>query len=414
MNTITRCLIGVLAACLVTSAAAQQPSTPSAGSDWRQWRGPSRDGSVTLTLPNEWPAQLTKRWEVAVGAGHSSPVVAGNRVVVMARQGDREIVRAVDLSSGRELWHADYQALYIVNPAAAKHGPGPKSTPVIAGSRVFTFGIGGVLSSFDLATGKVLWRTPPPEVLPEYGTGMSPLVDGGVVIAHIGGYNNGAITAFDAAKGTARWRWNGDGPGYGSPVIAAIGGVRQLITITQKLIVGLNVADGTVLWQLPFTTSYNQNSVTPVVRGDIVMFSGLDKPASAVRIRRDGSKWVADPVWTNDQVPMFMSSPVLIGDTLYGLTHRNRGQVFALDVTTGKTLWTTPGRDGENASLIGNKSWLLVSTTNGELLVARADPAAFKEARRYKIADSPVWAHPALAGRSLLIKDADKVICWGF
>jgi outer membrane protein assembly factor BamB len=301
-----------------------------------------------------------------------------------------------------------------VNPSATSHGPGPKSTPVVAGGRVFTLGIGGVLSALDLATGKVLWRLPAPSAQPEYGTAMSPLVDGGALIAHVGGFNDGAITSFDAATGKPRWRWAGDGPGYGSPVIATIGGVRHLITVTQKLFVGVNVVDGTLLWQLPFTTSFNQNSVTPVVRGDVVVFSGLNKATTAVRVRRDGTNWVADPVWSNDQVPMYMSSPVLVGGTLYGLTHRNRGQVFALDLASGKTLWTTQGRDGENASLVASKSWLLLSTTNGELVVGRPDPAAFKEARRYKIADSPVWAHPALAGRQLVIKDADKVICWRF
>jgi outer membrane protein assembly factor BamB len=367
-----------------------------------------------VTLPAQWPAQLTKGWEVAVGAGHASPVIAGDRAIVISRQGDREIVRALDLATGRSLWQADYQAIYSVNPAATAHGPGPKSTPIVAGTRVFTFGIGGILSAFDLASGKLLWRTPPPAALPEYGTAMSPIVDGGSVIAHTGGFNNGAMTAFDVATGAVRWRWTGDGPGYGSPVISTIGGVRQLIAQTQKLMVGLNVADGTLLWQLPFTTSFNQNCVTPVVRGDMVVFSGLDKPTTAVRIRRDGTKWIADPVWTNDRTPMFMSSPVAIGETLFGLSHRNRGQLFALDIASGKTLWTTQGRDGENASLMGNRSWLLVSTTEGELVVAQPDTTGFKEARRYKVAESPVWAHPAIAGRSLLIKDADKLICWKF
>ena len=109
---------------------------------------------------------------------------------------------------------------------------------------------------------------------------------------------------------------------------------------------------------------------------------------------------------------MYMSSPVINGKTLYGLSHRNRGQFFALDLTTGKTLWTTKGRDGENASLIAAGSVLLLSTTNAELIVARPNPAKFEEIRRYTVADSAVWAHPALAPRALLVKDVDKLICW--
>lgn len=402
-----------LAVCLQISLAAGQAPSTGAG-DWRQWRGPARNGVVSGALPDAWPAALTKRWEVSVGAGHSSPVVSGNRVVVMSRAADREVVRALDLATGREIWKTDYAAPYSVNPAAMGHGPGPKSTPVIAGGRVFTFGIGGVLSALDLATGKLLWRTPPPAVLPEYGTVSSPIVQGDLVIAHVGGYNNGAISAFDAAKGTERWRWNGDGPGYASPVMTTVAGVRHLVTITQKFIVGLNVADGTLLWRQPFTTEYNQNSVTPLAFGDVVIYSGINKPTTAVRIARKGGAWTAEPIWTNDQLPMFMSSPVIVGNTLFGLSHRNRGQLFALDVATGKTLWTTKGRDGENASILASASSLLAATTNGELIVAKIDPAAFKESRRYKIADSAVWAHPAIAGRSILIKDADKLICWRF
>src|SRR6185503_20348088 len=98
--------------------------------------GPRRDGSVLAALPAEWPDALKKRWEIPVGAGHASPVVSGNRVVAIAREGDQEIVRALDLATGKETWRAAYLAPYTVNSAAWAHGPGPKSTPAIAGGRV--------------------------------------------------------------------------------------------------------------------------------------------------------------------------------------------------------------------------------------------------------------------------------------
>ena len=397
-----------------TQSSGQKPAASAAPAGWPQWRGPGRDGSLGALGVASWPAQLTRSWEVTVGSGHASPIVAGGRVIAFSRESDREIVRALDLSSGKEVWRADYQAPYSVNPSASAHGPGPKATPAIAGGRVFTFGIAGALSAFDLASGKLLWRTPPPKSLPEYGAAASPIVDGTTVIAHVGGLNNGAITAFDTAKGTPRWQWTGDGPGYASPVVATIGGVRQVVTLTQKFVVGLSASTGALLWQIPFTTEFNQNSVTPIVRGDLVIFSGVNKPLTAIRIAREASKWTANPVWTNDQLPLYMSTPVLVGGTLFGLTHRNSGQIFAADAATGRTLWTTKGRDGQNASFVGNGSWLVISTTNAELVIAQPDGGAYKEIRRYTIAGSPVWAHPALAGRSIIVKDADKVICWRF
>ena len=408
-------VLNALAAAGGGEAVSQAQQKPAAtGTDWPQWRGPTRDGFVDAALPAQWPEALTKRWEILVGAGHASPVVSGNRVVVIARQGDEEIVRALDLASGKEIWRAAYPAPYVVNPAAQSHGPGPKSTPAIAGDRVFTLGIGGILSAFDLASGRLLWRIPAPEVLPQYGTATSPLVDGTSIIAHVGGHDSGALTSFDAATGKPRWQWNGDGPGSGSPIIATFGGVRQVIAQTQKLLVGLNASTGTLLWQMPFTTDFDQNAFTPVVFQDLLINAGIDQPLTAIRLKLDGGTWIGEMVWTNLQTPMFMSSPVLIGNTIYGLTMRSRGQFVAIDAASGKTLWNTPGREGENASMLGTGTWLLASTTDGNLVVARSNPQKYEEVRRYQIAQSALWAHPAITGSSIIVKDIDKVICWSF
>jgi outer membrane protein assembly factor BamB len=382
--------------------------------DWPQWRGPSRDGLVSAALPADWPEALKKRWEFPVGAGHASPVVSGDRVVVFARDGDQEIVRALDVATGKEIWRAAYAAPYVVSPAAQTHGPGPKSTPAIAGGRVFTFGIAGILSAFDLASGKLLWRVPAPGVPPQYGSITSPLVDGTSVIVHVGGEDNGALTSFDAATGKPRWRWTGDGPGNGSPIIATFGGVRQVIAQTQQLLVGLNASNGALLWQLPFTTDFDQNAFTPIVFRDLLINAGLDHPITAIRPKLDGGKWSAETAWSNLQTPMFMSSPVLIGGTIYGLTMRSKGQFVAIDAASGKTLWSTQDREGENASMLGSRSWLLASTTEGNLIVARANPQKYEVVRRYQVAQSALWAHPAIPGGSIIVKDVDKVICWSF
>ena len=396
-------------AIIATLVAALQAQSPR---EWSQWRGPARDGAATFSAPATWPAALTKRWEVPVGSGHSSPVISGDRVIIHTRQGDREVTRALNLETGKELWRSDYAAPYTMNPAARGHGPGPKSTPAVAGGRVFTFGISGILSALDVATGKVLWRTDAPPAPPEFGTAASPIVDGSLVIVHLGANDQGALTAFDAATGAPRWRWTGDGPAYASPVLADISGTRQLVTQSENSIVGVDVASGQLLWRLPFKTSFDQNSITPVVVGDVVILSGLDSGTAAVRLTRKGTTWTPAPLWKNDQVSMYMSSPVVIGGTLYGLSHRNRGQFFALDVASGRTLWTTPGREGENASIIASGDLLLLSTTNAELIVARAGVGKWAEIKRYTIAESAVWSHPAVFGNTFLVKDVDKLICW--
>jgi outer membrane protein assembly factor BamB len=387
------------------------------GIDWPQWRGPRRDGSVDAALPAQWPEALKKHWEMTVGAGHASPVVSGNRVVVIARESEQEIIRALDVASGKEIWRAAYPAPYEVNSAAQSHGPGPKATPAIAGGRVFTLGISGILSAFDLATGKLIWRLPAPAALPDYGAATSPLIDpadGTSVIVHVGGYENGALTSFEAATGKPRWEWKGDGPGYGSPIIATFGGVRQVITQTQKFLVGLDASTGTLLWQMPFTTDFDQNAFTPVVFQDLLINAGIDHPLSAMRLKLVDGKWIGESVWTNPQTPMFMTSPVLIGGTIYGLTTRGRGQFVAIDAASGKTLWNTQGREGENAAMLGSPSWLLASTTDGTLVIARTNPQKYEEVRRYQISPSALWAQPTITGNTIIVKDVDKVICWSF
>lgn len=388
-----------------------------AAQDWPQWRGPNRDGIATgFSAPAAWPSALRKGWQVSAGSGHSSPVVAGGRVYLFYREGDAEAVSALDLASGREMWRQSYPAPYSINPAAFAHGKGPKSTPVVLGGRLYTFGIGGILSSFDAATGRLVWRKEFSREFrassPLYGAASSPALDAGLLLAHVGGHDEGALTAFDAGSGAVRWSSKGDGPAYASPVIATLAGTRQVVTQTQSHVVGLAAASGERLWAIPFTTEYDQNAVTPVVDGDVVIYSGLDKGVQAVRIVRSGDGFSAQPTWHNTEVSLYLSSPVLTGGRLYGISQRKKGQFFALDARDGRTLWLSEGRQGESATVVAAGQHLLFLTTEGRLVVVRADAASFAPVVTYTVAESPTWAQPALTGRALLVKDALHLALW--
>ena len=399
---------------LVTLVAAPLAQTP--GPSWPQWRGPARDGVVAaFTPPATWPAQLTKRWQAKAGAGHASPVVSGNRVVVHSRLENREVVTAYDLESGKQLWQDGVDAPYTMNPAATGHGPGPKSTPAIAGGRVFTFGISGIFSAHDLATGKLLWRKNAPKAPPEFGTASSPLVDGNVVIAFLGGQGAGALTAMDVASGAERWRWTGDGPAYSSPIIATFAGTKQIIVQSENKLVGVSATDGRLMWETAIKTPYAQNSVTPLLVGDLVISAGLDNPTIGYWVTAGlGKGWSATPRWQNAELSMYMSTAAVSGDAIFGLSNKNRGQFFAIDAKTGKTLWTTKGREAENASIVRAGEYLLLATTNSELIVARANAARYEEVKRYVVADSAMWAHPAFAGRTIIVKDVNTLTAWAY
>ena len=387
--------------------------------DWNQWRGPSRTGVTTaFKPPASWPERPRQIWKIQVGLGHSSPVVADDRVYVFSRIGEQEAVTAYELASGKEVWRQRYDAPYEMNSAATSHGKGPKSTPLVDRGRLFTFGIGGILSAWNAASGKPVWQLDFkkmfPATSPDFGVAMSPILVADKLIVHVGGPGNGAVLALDPATGKQVWSWKGDAPAYASPVAATIGTVQQIITQTQKLVVGLSLADGSLLWQIPFTTEYDQNSVTPVIMRDLVIFSGIGKPLAAHRIARAGGKWTTTLVWQNEAMPMYMSTAVSSGDQLYGLTQRSRGQFFCVDAASGKTLWTSKGREGENAALTLAGDLLMMTTTEGELVVMRANPKAFEIVKRYTVAESAIWAHPAVTTTGLLVKDAESLTYWTF
>ena len=410
-------VFGVLALCLAALSA----------QDWPQWRGPSRNGAAPgFTPPAAWPDRPKQVWKVQVGEGHASPIVAGNRVFVFARAAGKEVASARDLATAREIWRVAYDAPYTMNSAATSHGEGPKSTPLYDCGRLYTLGISGILSAWQAENGRLLWRRDFkkdfPSTTPDFGVAMSPIVVGDTVVVHAGGTGNGALLALDVATGATKWSWKGDGPAYASPIVAEFASTPQIVTQSQRHVVALAPADGRQLWEIPFATDYDQNSVTPVASGDLLIYGGLNKPTTAVRPALAAGKWVLTPAWQNADVPMYMSSPVESDGYLFGLTQRSRGQFFCLDERTGKTMWTSKGREGENASLMvaGNSggktsgSVVMSMTTEGVLVILRGDSKAFDVLKRYTLAESAVWAHPALVGGGIIVKDVDSLTYWTF
>ena len=380
-----RCLV-VLAGIIVTSLGSALLAQ-SQGPEWPQWRGPSRDGVVTsFTEPRAWPEQLTRRWKVEVGTGYATPLIAGNRVYIFSRQGNDEVMQALDAGSGKTLWRTAYPATFTMNSSAVRHGPGPKSTPILSNGRLYSIGMTGTVTAFDAASGKQLWQKPgTSELLPMYTShSFSPVVERGLVIFHVGGHNKGALTAYDVNTGEVKWSWAGDGPGYGSPRVAEFGGVRQLVTNTQGKLIGIDPATGMLLWEQPFESSNFTNSLDPVVVGQTVLLSNNVKPATAISIARQNDKWITSTAWENPDGQTRMTNAVVLGDVIFGLSTRNMGQYFSLDAKTGKTLWQSEPRQAANASLLRSGDLVFSLEDDGELVVFRRNGSAFEPVKRYQ------------------------------
>lgn len=388
--------------------------------DWTQWRGPGRDGAAPDVEPPEaWPSSLTKVWSLAVGEGHSSPVVQKDRVYLHTREGDEEVVRAVELAGGTAVWRQAWKVPYTTNPAAREHGKGPKSTPVVAGDRLYTLGISGVLACLDTAGGRVVWKKEFDSrfkaTSPLFGMAASPILEGGLLVAHVGGHHEGELTAFDPASGATRWSLEGDGPGYASAIVTDLGGRRQIITQSDQRVLGVAAADGRLLWSLPFTTPYDQNAVTSLVARDLVVVSGLEQGVKALALERREDRIVPREVWARPDLSFYLSSPVLAGGRLFGFVSQKRGHLVSLDAGTGATVWEGPGSAGESAALVAlgrTAQAVLALTDDAELLVLAPAAPSFAPVARYRVAESPTWAHPVVTPRGILVKDRTTLALW--
>jgi outer membrane protein assembly factor BamB len=203
---------------------------------------------------------------------------------------------------------------------------------------------------------------------------FSPLVDGGSVIFHVGGHNQGALTAYDAATGDVRWQWTGDGPGYGSPIVATLGGVRQIVTITQGKVAGVNAGNGMLLWERPFVSSNFTNAMTPLLYGETIVVGGAGGATQAFTVSRTDAQWTTTTVWETADAPLRLSNPLIVGDAVFALSNRNQGQYVSVDARTGRTLWTSEPRQGAQAAIVRAGSVVLSLQDSGDLVVFRSGP----------------------------------------
>lgn len=382
------------------------------GQEWNQWRGPARDGSVpAASAPASWPASLRPVWRVEIGEGYSSPVVSRGAVFVHGRKDPEEVVWAVNVATGKLLWEQKYAADFKKNQYAVKMAKGPNATPLVAGNRLFTLGVTAIVKAWDTKTGRLLWSKDFSKTIDTSkmfcGTAASPLAVGNWIVIQTGSdVHGGQIVALEPASGNVAWEWRGPGPGYASPVVIDLAGKKQIVTMTNSSIVGLDATNGKELWTVPFPDEWHENITTPIWTGTHLIVSGTRQGTHAYAIALTAGKWQATEAWKNPEVAMYMSSPVFGDGLIYGHSSRKKGQFVALDAKTGALRWATEGREGEHASVLLTPRNLIYLTNGADLVVAYRGPNAFALEKRYDVAEAETWAMPVLIGSDILIRDA--------
>jgi outer membrane protein assembly factor BamB len=361
-------------------------------------------------LNEKWPQGGPRViWRKQIGQGLSGPVVAGKRLILFHRAGDREIVESFDALTGASQWRHAYPTTYRDDFGFDE---GPRAVPVVADGIVYTYGAEGKLHAVDLASGKPLWNV---DAMREFevdkgffGAAGSPLVEAGKLIANIGGKKAG-IVAFDAKTGKVLWTATTDAASYSSGIAVTMLGKRYAIFLTRAGLVGLDPSNGQVRFQKPWRArqAASVNAATPLVVSNAIFVSAEYGPGAGV-LQFDGTK-LSDVWLSNDVLSNHYATSVYHEGRLYGFHGRQEfGPVFrAVDMQSGKVLWSTGRFGAGSVTLAGNR--LVILRESGELVIAAASPKSFQQIASAQVLPATVRAYPALADGILYLRNDDTL-----
>jgi len=386
--------------------------------DWSQFLGPTRNGiSAETGLLETWPAGGVKPvWRARGGIGMSAVVVSAGKAVTMIQDEDSQLVIALDAKTGKPLWRS------VVAPAFRNAmGNGPRATPAIVGGQVFTFSGEGILSALSLADGKIAWSE---NCLKsesgkgaDYGMACSPLVDDGKVIVTLGA-QSATVAAYDVKTGKRLWvAGRGDPAGYSSPAILNVGGRRQLVVFSGRAAMGINPADGSLLWRYDFVTDYDCNIATPLaVDGKVFISAGENHGAALLSLAKSGGGFQVQPSWESlgpgSVLRNEWQTSILLDGYLYGFDNVGGAgpisHLTCIEAATGKRAWQEI-RFGKG-NMIAADGKLFMTTVKGELVVVKATPDRFQELGRQDVLESTRQA-PTLSGGLLYVRDNNEILC---
>jgi outer membrane protein assembly factor BamB len=391
------------------SAAADRPI-------WPQWRGPNRDGQVSGP---KWPDRLgkdslQKLWRIPLGPSYSGPIVTRKHVFTTeTKNKESEVVLALDRKTGEQLWKAEWKGAMTVPFFAASNGSWIRATPAYDGECLYVAGMLDVLVCLEAETGKEWWRvdfvkqlkTP----LPAFGFVCSPLVDGDAVYVQAGA----SVVKLNKKSGEVIWRALKDeggmnGSAFSSPIIAKLAGKRQLLVQTREQLAGLDLDQGEVLWTQKVPAFRGMNIQTPVVVGEAVFTSSYQNKSWLYGVSSNKEQFQVKELWNNN-AQGYMSTPVVIGGHAY--LHLQNQRLTCINLKSGERTWTTEPF-GKYWSMVGQAERILALDAVGNLLYINANPKEFELIDKVKISDTETWAHLAVSGDELFIRELNGLAAY--
>ena len=315
--------------------------------DWPQFRGPTGQGHAPdAAVPLAWSETENVTWKVPVaGRGWSSPVIADGRLwlttaVTDPRAGSSLRLLAYDVESGAntldvEVFGSD--ETYLLNPKNSFASPTPVLDP--DGERVYVhFGAAGT-AAVGIG-GDLLWRARFPYIS-QHGNGGSPILQDGLLVVSIDGYDTAYLVAVDARTGEERWRSTRPDPvsqAYSTPLLIRVGDRDQIVNVSAFRTTGHDPATGREIWRVRYPNGFS-NVPRPIYgHGLVYLSTGFQTPTLlAVRADGEGDVTRSHVAWRLRRGAPLTPSPILVGNELYVVT--DFGIATCVDALTGDIHW---------------------------------------------------------------------------
>jgi outer membrane protein assembly factor BamB len=376
------------------------PRPPPPRESWPDFRGPNRDGRYTdASIRKEG---LPRLWKQPVGLGYASFVVANGRAFTIEQRRREEVVAAYDVETGRELWTNGWPAEFVESMG----GDGPRATPTYHDGRVYALGALGELRCLDASTGALVWRR---NILVDnnatnldWGMAAAPLIVDDTVVVLPGGPSGRSVAAYHKTTGEVVWTSLDDRQAYTSPMLVTLGGVRQILVVSARRVVGLTADHGRLLWEYPWVTDMGINVAQPVLLGDDRVFisAGYDHGAAAFQVTRAGDGLTARTLWESRTMKNKFSTSIVYRGYLYGL---DESILACVDAATGTLKWKG-GRYGYGQVMLAGDH-LIVLTEDGDVVLVSATPERQEEVARFSAIAGKTWNHPVIADGRLIVRN---------
>lgn len=302
-----------------------------------QWRGPERNGIYPeKNLLTSWPEggpQLLWKFD-SLGAGYSSAAVISKRVFTVGTVDSISYVFSFNLD-GKLLWKRELGKEWMVN------WPGIRSTPNIYGNLGYVMNGLGILFCFNASNGDIVWSK---DIVKEFNTNYMEfgvcenlIVDEEKVYCTTAG-SDADVVAFDRKTGAIVWKSKGseDAKPYASPIFIEIGGRRQLVTLTQKLIFALDTKNGDLIWKHELKGNVHEN--TPFYRdGYLLVVDGWEKGSFMLKLDDNGNS--VTEVWYDQYLDIAMGDAIVLGNRIYGYSYKKK-TYRCIDWNTGQEIFS--------------------------------------------------------------------------